>query len=427
MVFLAIAMAFHLRSAFEVNMDSSVRYHQKCLLKARAWTHMHIGCGRDIGRWEYFFTPDGRQLSFLDYDKLAAEAMTNEFFIDRLTEAASRDPSGSLQKFFRNFQANDPKLAERLCSSAGLRSLPMLVRDLPPDARSIRRLRLFVGSPNCYIPGSSIKGALRSGYLAEVIANSKSKSDYMPRDPGADDFSNLRMLKERLQKTFRFNADDTRLFENLIVRDSKMIDPLQLGIASIGLFGSRKRQPAHNSKFKGKPNRDSDEYAEVMLARTEFEIEVILRTSRRYKLPINELKELLEMADTFYRRVWQAEKDHQSVLAEQNKSVPDTFEFYANPELTVGDDCYLLRVGYGSGQMSHSVLLPYREYYKKDFSECADSPLRHASLYARKKPELKKRQPYPFTARSALAGEMSNWVPLGWVAVSKKLESVDED
>lgn len=396
-------------------------YHQKLELNASTWTHLHIGCGRDIGRWEYFFTADGRQLSFLDYDKLAEEALINEGFIDQLTEAAAQDPSGSLQKFLRVLGADHDDLPSRLCTSGGLRTLPSAAGNVPSEFRTIRRLRLFIGSPNCYVPGSSIKGALRSAYLSEQIANSNNKSDFMPRDSRSDDFSNLRALRERLQKTFRANADDTRLFENLIVRDSHSLGSSQLGVASISLFGSKKKVAANAAEGKAKPVKDSDEYAEVVLARAQFKLEMVLRTSRKYELPLSDLRELLEISDRFYRKVWQAEREHQEILAEQNKGVRDLLEFYQNEEMAVPDDFYLLRVGYGGGQMAHSILLPYRNYYSDQYGQASDHPLRHSVLYSRRKPELKQRSPYPFSARSALAGDIPNWIPLGWIAISKKL------
>ncbi|MBX9722172.1 MAG: type III-A CRISPR-associated RAMP protein Csm5, partial [Candidatus Obscuribacterales bacterium] len=390
-----------------------------------AFTHLHIGCGRDVGRWEYFFTADKQQLSFLDYDKLAEEAVVNESLIDELTEAASRDVGGSLQRFLLNYESKDPGLKQRICSSAGLRTLPSLLRDLSPEARSIRRMRLFVGSPKCYIPGSSIKGALRSAYVSNLIENSKYKEEFMPRDSHADDFTNLRMLRERMQKTFRNSSEDTRFFENLIVRDSSAIDSQQMGIASIGLFGSSKKSSQNNDRPKA--GNDSDEYAEVMLADTKFQIEISLRTCRSYALPLSGVEQLMQISDHFFRQVWAAERANQQSLKSQGKGVKDTLDFYEGAQTQIPDDCYLLRVGYGTGQMAHSVLLNYRNHYAKEFGQRADHPLRHSSIYARKRPELKARDPYPFTSRSALAGEREQGLPPGWILVSKNLEIQNED
>lgn len=402
-------------------------FHQKFSLQASTWTHLHIGCGRDLGRWEYFFSPDGHQLSFLDYDKLADEALTNETFIDQLTEAAAQDPSGSLQKFLRTFESKDSELPARLCSAGGMRSLPLAAGDLPAEFRTIRRLRLFIGSPNCYVPGSSIKGALRSAYLAEKIANSNYKGEFLPRDANADDFTNLRALRERLQKTFRANAEDTRFFENLIVRDSAAIESKNLGVASISLFGGSKRKNPAGLELKPRPGKDSDEYAEVLLAKASFKLEMVLRTSRQYALPLTDLRELLEISDRFYRKVWQAEREHQEILAAEKKGVRDLLEFYQNEQMMVPDDYYLLRVGYGGGQMAHSILLPYREHFEAEYGQAADHPLRHSVLYARRRPELKQRSPYPYSARSALAGTLPAWVPMGWIAVSRRMEESDAE
>ncbi|MBX9690321.1 MAG: type III-A CRISPR-associated RAMP protein Csm5 [Candidatus Obscuribacterales bacterium] len=406
-------------------MKETIQFHERYKLKAKACTHIHIGCGKDVGRFEYFFSQNKSQLEFLDYDKLAIEALNNEVFIDQLTLAAAGDPSGSLHKLLLDFAEKDPGIYERIISKKATRKLPS------PDGRqglafpNIRRLRLFAGSPAAYLPGSSLKGAFRSAYLSKQIDGLKNKDDIFPRLKDGDDQSNLRLLRERLQKTFRPGADDTRFFEKLIVRDGKTFQSSDMGIACIGLYGSQKKQS--NKKAAEVSGRDSDEYAEVLLAGSEFEIEISLRRlagSRPDKF-ISSLKELLEISDAFYRKVWQAEKKNQQILFEQKKAVMDSYDFYHKEENQVPDDSYLIRVGYGAGQASHSVLLSYRETFQEIYGQSADHPLRHSAIYSRKKPQLKTREPYPFTSRSALAGTRSDWIPLGWIALSKAVLNVD--
>lgn len=393
-------------------------HHQKCIFKARAWSHVHVGCGKDVGRWEYFFANDNKQLAFLDYDRLATEAMVNETLIDEMTVAAGKDPGGSLHKFLRKYDLEDSELRSRLYNDSGLRSLPVSLQNVDPDARHIRRIRLFNGSPRCYVSGSSIKGAIRTAYMSSIIDESKSKSEILPRDPAADDFTNLRMLRERLSKNFRPGTDDTRLFQNFIVRDSEALNPSEMGIASIALYGGGNVDAKkHNEKKAGKV---SDEYAEVLLGKSEFRIEALLRTSGRLQAPIKDCRSLMERADKFFRRVWEEELQTQIELKKSGKEKADLIEFYENER--VSEEFYLVRLGYGAGQMANSLLLDYRDYYADTLPDSADEPLRHSFLYTRKRTDLKKRKPYPFTARSALAADLDKWRPLGWIALSKDVE-----
>ena len=388
-------------------------HHQKCTLNARALTPVHVGCGMEVGRWEYFFSKDDR-LVYLDYEKLATEAVDNEDLIDQLTRAAASDPGGNLNRFLRSVESKDAGIRDRIGSLRGQRQLPNLVRSTPADERSIRRIRLFNGSPNCYIPGGSIKGALRTALLSTNIANSSSKEEMMPRDPSADDFTNLRMLRERMSKTFRPHTEETRFFQGLMVRDGKPIDASKMGIASIRMFGASKRS-------KQADQASSDEYAEVLLAGAELELEITLRLNRLQNSKLKDMREILDNADKFFRRVWAEERSNQNELTKQNKGNEDILHFYESASSLAPDDYYLLRIGYGAGQMTNSILIEYRDHYSRTMSKFADVPLRHGALYMRKRTDLKKRNPYPYTSRSAIAGEQEKWSPMGWMLLQKNL------
>lgn len=386
--------------------------HQKCIIQAKAWTPIHIGCGLELGRWEYFFS-NADKLVYLDYEKLAVEAIENENLIDELTKAAANDPGGSLHRFLCKLEESDTTIRDRIGSWRVQREIPTSLKSRPAAERSIRLLRLFNGSPNCYVPGGSIKGSIRTALLSSSIANSQTKEDLLPRDPSADDYTNLRMLRERMSKTFRPHTDDTRFFQGLLVRDGKPINPTNMGIASLLIFSSVK-------KGKAKEQTASDEYAEVLLPDSELELEMTLRLARLQQSNIRDIREILNTCDKFYRRIWEEERLNLNELAKLNKASPDVLDFYESSTCRVPDDFFVLRLGYGAGQMSNSVLLEYRDHFSRTMSKArADAPLRHSALYMRKRTDLKKRNPYPFTSRSALAGENEKWRPMGWLAISK--------
>lgn len=367
-----------------------------------------------MGRWEYFFSKADK-LVYLDYEKLAAEAVSNEALLDELSTAASKDPSGSLSKFLQYIEKSDPEIRERIGSLRGQRQLPVALRATPQEERSIRHIRLFNGSPRCYVPGGSIKGAIRTALLAASISDAKIKEERLPRDPSADDFTNLKILREQMAKGFRPNSDETRFFQALMVRDCQPIDAANLGIASVRIFGSAKR-------LKPKEQGASDEYAEVLLPGAEFQIEMSLRFARLRNSNLKDLRDILNTADRFFRRVWHENRVIQNELAKQNKADLDILDYYENSATRVPDDVFLLRVAYGAGQLSNSIFLEYRDHFLNTLPDSADTPLRHSTLYMRKRTDLKKRMPYPFTSRSALAGEEEKRRPLGWIALSRNLE-----
>ena len=383
-------------------------------IEAQAWSHLHIGSGTVLSRWEYFFiTENGVDtLVLLDYNKLADMAQQQPTLVDNLTKAAS-DNSLSLHKFLA--QHPDQTLAKRL-------SKPHSNRKLPPQLRAgnrtkISELRMMPGSPNVYIPGSSIKGALRTAYLVKEIQEGKI---VLPQRPKQDESEYKKTLKKEINRQFTdLNSPENKFFQNILISDSKTLDEEKLGIARVGSpSDENNRQGGPRPQMRGSQSQQVEVFCEVLLSQFTFDFEVSARaslTDGNLKSPV---KYLFETADQFYRDIWIEEKQLRTVGLRQD---PRLLNFYSNEEMTPPTDCYLLRLGYGSGQLATSILKPYRDHYKKDFGDEADRPLRTGPIY-RKKPDLLTRQPYPFSAKCALADDgldQPEAQAMGWVLIPK--------
>lgn len=379
---------------------------QTCKLKAETWTHVHVGCGKTLSRWEYFFDKD--RLVLLDYAKLADEANRSPDLIDKMVDAAN-DPTGSLHAFLKT---RDLLTKRKL--AAAYRSLPEYLAKIDQDARQIRNLKLFSGSPRCYVPGSSIKGALRTAYMSDRVSRSKDKQAIFAREVG-DESVSFKNFQFNIGRPFRdLRSLDNDLFQNIIVRDTTSFSEKDIGIAGINIYA--RQRPNLQGEKKG-PLADEDEYCEVILCQSKFEIEIALRTEKLRNKPIKSAVDLLETTDRFYRRVWEFEKTNQSEL-KRRKS--DVSEFYMDEGTKPPDDCYLLRMGHGTGQHGTSLLIDYKEHYTAEHGNAADAPLRHPSIY-RKNPRLKTRTPYPYSARAAAGGGVSERQPLGWIVIAKDM------
>lgn len=380
---------------------------QVCKLKAETWTHVHVGSGKMLSRWDYFYDQD--KLVVLDYAKLADEGLRSPDLIDRMVEAAD-DPGGSLHSCLRS---RDQLTRRRLASS--YRMLPDYLAKIDEDERDIRLLRLFAGSPKCYVPGSSIKGALRTAYMSDRVHRSKDKQAIFARD-AADDMVSFRNFQFNISRPFRdLRSLDNDLFQNIIVRDTSTFKDKDMGIAGVSIYA--RQRVSHRGDVKRVLPSDEDEYCEVILCQSKFEIELVIRTERLRNKPVKSAADLLETADRFYRRVWDFEKLNQGELKRRRSDVAD---FYMDDGTKPSDDFYLLRMGYGSGQHGTSLLIDYKDHYGSEYGDLSDVPLRHPSLY-RRTPKLKTRMPYPYTARAAAAGGVSERQPLGWIVISKDM------
>ncbi|HEY9784774.1 MAG TPA: type III-A CRISPR-associated RAMP protein Csm5 [Candidatus Obscuribacterales bacterium] len=391
--------------------------HQKARLKAKTWTHVHIGSGVELSRWEYFFRDD--KLVLLDYAMLAKEAERNPQLIDALTDAAD-DDKGSLYSFLMRHP--DKSLGARLGEDT--RVLPQEVARSNEKKRKLRQCRLFTGSPKCYIPGTSVKGALRTAYLSHQIATDRNKKDWLPRSPQFTDKDNLRSLQTPIMRQFNdIGSRENKLFQHVIVRDTRRFGNNDIGIATVDIYAPPPNGKGRRDQHQSQQSKD-DIYCEVILSEIPFEVQLILRKSELQESPIDSVEKLLDVADKFYRRVWEREKLARISHDRQN---PRLKAFYNDPGFQPPDDHYLLRLGWGSGQHATSVLMDYREFYAQSLGTQADTPLRVGPSY--NKPSghrLKERQPYPFSAKCALAndnddGDPNKGQPLGWVIVSKKV------
>ena len=360
---------------------------EKRPLKATAWSHLHIHSGELLDRWDYFF--DNGRLCLLDSGKLAMHVAQpqNAHFIDEMTKAAE-DNRESLHSFLQKHNSAKAKLYSKT------RLVPETLM------RTVREIRLFCGSPRCYVPGSSIKGAIRTALISRQIAAGKIPLEKNPLK-----------LKQDLLEGFKLDSKDNQFFKNLIIRDTKFMDDKNLGVATVTIYSqdSRDRQRTHSNQ------KCADTFCEVVLWDTEFEVEVCLRKeSNQYG--VTSIEDMLTKADQFYRRLWQKEQFNRQDPKRNSDGVVD---FYTDAALIPPRDCYLLRLGYGSGQGGTSILIDYQEKFKGD-----DAVLRQGAVYKGNDPKAMQRRtrtPYPYTAKSATAtdGDTVIEMPLGWVTIAK--------
>lgn len=369
-------------------------------IKASAWSHLHISSGEKIERWDYFF--DDGKLWLLDQVKLAVAAAKDRCLMDEMTKAAGESHE-SLHSFLNQHQS----LRQTLRKIG--REVPDRILSQEARLAKIREIRLFAGSPECYIPGSSIKGAIRTAIISELINQGK-----IPLMQNTD------QLKKELMQGFALNSRDNEFFKNLLVSDSAILPEKDFGVASVEIYARTEGRRNDRGRQQEKPATDT--YCELLLWDSEFEFEIKLRTGAlgRTDISVSSVKDLLEIVDRFNRKIWKKEKQMRSDPRRNSKAIID---FYAaEPK-----DCYLMRLGFGSGQPATSILLDYQEKYKGQ-----DRNMRQGRVYSERfvretGKDLRDRTPYPFTAKSAVAsdGEEEEQMPLGWVTITK--HGVKED
>ncbi|MCM8826475.1 MAG: type III-A CRISPR-associated RAMP protein Csm5 [Candidatus Omnitrophica bacterium] len=167
-----------------------------------------------------------------------------------------------------------------------------------------------------YIPGSSLKGSILSGVIEAISAQKRIfKQDYYAH------------LSDVLNELARGLPDrDTnmgRLTHWLDVRDSNFIPAEKsLEIVQVKVMGARRGQLPI--------------LYEVLKENFEFETEIISRSNKTEK-------EILQMADSFYRKVYNKEREYAQRIRQEL------------PPLSLNS--FLLRLGQGSTAWSTSFLI----------------------------------------------------------------------
>ncbi|MDP1606428.1 MAG: RAMP superfamily CRISPR-associated protein [Rhodocyclaceae bacterium] len=133
---------------------------QRARLTLTALSPLHIGCGQDYAPYEYL-DDTAETVAVFGVEQLQSVIPLME--LHGLSKAASDpgDPVRSIKKFIGQYK-------DELLAQPGLRRIPKLATRLP-DRTHIKRLERTAFDPftdAALLPGSSIKGALRTAWLA---------------------------------------------------------------------------------------------------------------------------------------------------------------------------------------------------------------------------------------------------------------------
>lgn len=347
-------------------------YHKKYKLHCKTLSPVHIGSGEVLSRWEYYIYQNNFY-RVLDFTWTLLNS-ANDKLIDKVVKKINENNQGhSFKKFFDSLEEDiDISLIHEKYLDKCFSRIPIKTT---LTTEKISDINLFSGSPNYIIPGSSIKGALRTGItvndLEKCLDSSRNKNEIFNK------------IKFNERKAFEVNSRDSKNFQSVQISDV-VLQSNNLSIREL-------------KYLKG----DTFILAELLDEDFEFDIE-ITHTEYKNKLYKNEIdptykaydfrNDILQKASSFYKKVW----DH---LLQNDNYVQ---EFYKNNNsMITNEGSYLLRLGFGAGQLSNSILLPWQEKIKDD------KLLRNGK--ARGKSGL-----YPSTIKRT-----ANGMPLGWVLITK--------
>lgn len=232
----------------------AVRHYQ---LTLTAVGPIHIGNGQTIGKKDYF-NLDGKTLGILDVERFFDELNPDER--EEYCEFLERDSHVGLDEFLSRRQKF------RSCAHANVKySIEATLSKSRRGDPQYLEARAFVkdGEGRPYVPGSSVKGMIRTALLTHVIQNNR--AGYMPLYDGRkarnrEDCAKACRAIER--KAFwregpTGDADDFDIMRYISVSDSQPLSTADLAFAkkydkfSRGDSGRHKRNMGKLSDYEG--------------------------------------------------------------------------------------------------------------------------------------------------------------------------------
>lgn len=120
-------------------------------LKCEVITPVHIGSGVEFDRWSYI--TEGLRIKYIDINELLERFSDNQYLLE-------------------HFATDTHRGLTELCSKAGIKlaELPVLYTVQATSTSGITDIRGFIKTSGIpYIPGSSVKGAIRTAILWHLI------------------------------------------------------------------------------------------------------------------------------------------------------------------------------------------------------------------------------------------------------------------
>ena len=224
--------------------------YKKFKIKINALTPIHIGNGDVYSQLDYVFDKTNKKVFVIDFNRIIANSSPSA--INDLTSEIKKNFGnnrwrGDVAEFFRRYKLDWEDF---------------VIKEIPCENIGNNEIHQFVNSSGrCYIPGSSIKGAIRTCFLWDKIKNDESLKS---RVTG--------IIKEfRNKKPEREHADDeicklvfgqtahADIFKNLVINDSTFYQDNQIAVIHAQSYNFKQAQ-----KNPNKGGKVVDQFIEVV-------------------------------------------------------------------------------------------------------------------------------------------------------------------
>lgn len=367
-------------------------FHKKYTLACQALSPIHIGSGEELSRWEYVIIKNKLYFTTDEFWELLFNS-AEKAIIDEILRQINFSNSSSLTEIFHTLP-NSTNLINTL-KSANLNFEPLRDKKNKPLIRNIHR---FTGAPNYYLPGSSIKGALRGAYEISKISKEKFTEKNIYLDIYTENeinefYSNLELEFENYSE---IDSEISKIFQKIRIEDIN-ISEKQMNII-----------PVSFEKDKNKKKQSNVNFFECIKYNSEFELNLTIVNNNDFEINTVLYKIFKFYEDKFNRLYNQSQNTDLHVFYKK------AYDFMMLKENIDGKkhSLNLLRCGFGTGQFCNSILPTWQKHSSDDtrfWQGKAKQLLREG--------KMKAGDLYPSAPKKDLSE--IDYKPLGWIWVKK--------
>ena len=362
-------------------------------MKLEILTPTHIGSGEKLLPTDYYPIKDiyGNitKIVVIDLDRLFDTLISMGVNVNEVIEILREGESYPLTEIFEKYHLK-PKDFEKYSLD--------IVGGYEKYSMQINTFIKTCGMP--YIPGSSIKGAIRTALMYYVVKDNKkllsdiiNELNKIVNPQNAKNF--IKKADDKLDKRIFGNDPKFDILKTLIIRDSEKISSKKLKVYRVEILGNETSIPTY---IEGLEN-----------VKLNFEMQIndtILKNANFNGILKNIDFELIKNAiREFSKAVIKAEINE---IYKYGKYKDDVLKFYKNLEEKIENGELFIRIGWGSGWYSTTIGTLLKTHPK--FEEL------RRKFGLGKNPKTKKLvNDYPKTRRVA------NNKPLGWIKLEGDL------
>lgn len=364
-------------------------YSNKKILKIKTLSPLNIGNGDIYTNLDYYI--EGRKAKIIDIERM----MENLEDIDKINQ---------MQKLIKSNMGNN-KLeisVKELYEGIGLYPDEYIVKEIDckiKENASVQVAKFINQNGNYYVPGSSIKGAIRTAYIFDYYDKN---FDKLVKILGNNSIDDNKKGNEIVKRAIGNIQND--FFKYLLITDSNIIGPENFEFVNTIRYNTKDAKT-------GKKSNTIPEPKETLKKGSEFEMELTIKKD----FP-KDFEEIKNMCNKFSKTIAEFET--------KNKYLPEeTLKFYNNLLDSIKNDnnSFYLALGSGSGYLSKTI---YLLLWKNDRGNTIGYLKTIKKIFERERnPNLRKswksaRHYLDFPRTRTI--DVNKKIPLGWVKITTK-------